>query len=79
MTDAPNPNRSRNRAMDEITAPIRMILPDSTEGRIVMAILLVLALWGLAIFTYGFPALLVPMKVIVPLCVVMLIVITQGK
>jgi len=59
-------------------APIMPLLPKRREARILGAILLVLAVWGLAIAAFGVPALVWPMKLIVPALVVGLIVLTVG-
>lgn len=56
----------------------KLFFPLSTEAKIVLAILLVVALWGLAIFTFGVPALVWPMKLIVPALIVSLVLLTWG-
>ncbi len=52
--------------------------PMSMEAKIVCAILAAVALWGLAIFTFGVPALVWPMKIIVPGMVLSLVLLTWG-
>ncbi|EBA13869.1 hypothetical protein [Roseobacter sp. CCS2] len=52
--------------------------PVSTEAKIVLTILAVVALWGLAIFTFGVPALVWPMKLIVPGLILSLVLLTWG-
>lgn len=54
-------------------------LSASPELRVVAVILLVLALWGVAIATFGYPALIVPMLALVPTMFVVLLLITVGK
>jgi hypothetical protein len=56
----------------------KLFFPLSTEAKIVLAILTVIALWGLAIFTFGVPALVWPMKVIVPGLILSLVLLTWG-
>ena len=55
-----------------------MFFPLSTEAKIVLAMLGVVALWGLAIFTFGVPALVWPMKLIVPGLILSLVLLTWG-
>ena len=50
--------------------------PISMEAKIVLALITLVALWGLAIFTFGVPALVWPMKIIVPGIVVSLVLLT---
>lgn len=52
--------------------------PVSMEAKIVIGILTVLGLWGLAIFTFGVPALVWPMMLIVPGVVLGLVLLTLG-
>jgi len=52
--------------------------PMSMEAKIVLALLALVALWGLAIFAFGVPALVWPMKIIVPGIVVSLVLLTWG-
>ncbi|PJI86088.1 hypothetical protein BC777_2445 [Yoonia maricola] len=52
--------------------------PLSMEAKIVLAILAVVALWGLAIFTFGVAALVWPMTLIVPGIVLSLVLLTWG-
>ena len=80
MSMTTDPGKSGPRSpLDEVLAPIRLARPLQTETRILLIILAVFALWGLAILTFGVPALVWPMKLIVPACVVMLVVITWSK
>jgi hypothetical protein len=65
-------------ATEELIAPMRPFLPQRTETKILMVVLLVLSLWAMAIITFGVPALVWPMKVIVPLAVAALVAITWG-
>lgn len=39
----------------------------------------VLALWGLAILTWGYPALIIPMMLVVPSMFIVLVMITVGS
>lgn len=48
----------------------------SLEAKILLVIFTLLAIWGVAIFTFGIPALLWPMKLIVPALIAMLFVLT---
>ncbi len=48
----------------------------SLEAKILLVIFTLLAIWGFAIFTFGIPALLWPMKLIVPALIAMLFVLT---
>ncbi|MEO1364931.1 MAG: hypothetical protein AAFU86_14290 [Pseudomonadota bacterium] len=51
----------------------------SVEIRILLGVLALLVLWGLAIFTFGYPALIVPALALVPTMFVVLMLITVGK
>ncbi len=72
--------------LQPITATVRQtatrwwgyFFPLSMEAKIVLGILAVIALWGLAIFTFGVPALVWPMAVIVPGLVLSLVLLTWG-
>lgn len=55
------------------------IIPKSAEGRIVMMILAMLALWGVAIATFGYPAIIIPALIAVPVMFTLLMMITVGK
>jgi hypothetical protein len=68
-------------AIDPQNTPTKLARPAfslSLEAKILLVIFTLLAIWGFAIFTFGFPALLWPMKLIVPALVAMLVVITWG-
>ena len=54
------------------------LFPLRLETKILLVVFAILALWGLAIFTFGVPALVWPMKLIVPGLVVLLVVLTLG-
>ena len=51
----------------------------SGEFRILMAVLVVLVLWAVAIATFGYPALIVPALCLVPTMFAVLMLITVGK
>ncbi|MEO0743832.1 MAG: hypothetical protein AAFY49_00660 [Pseudomonadota bacterium] len=51
----------------------------SVEISILLVVLALLALWGIAIFTFGYPALIVPALALVPTIFVVLMLITVGK
>lgn len=73
------PTQMRPRsATEELVAPLRPLMPATAETKILMTVLLVLTLWGLAILTFGVPALVWPMKAIVPLAFAALVAITWG-
>lgn len=62
----------------------RRALPFATrtarvEIRILLVVLALLALWGAAIATFGYPALIVPALALVPSMFVVLMLITVGK
>ncbi|WP_342069179.1 hypothetical protein [Yoonia algicola] len=69
-----------------ITAAIRetatqlrgFFFPLSMEAKIVLALLTVVAIWGFAILTFGVPALVWPMAIIVPGIVLGLVLLTWG-
>ncbi len=65
-------------AAEALSEPVRRLWPESLEGRILFVILALLTLWAMAILTFGLPAFVYPMKLIVPGMIAMLIVITQG-
>ena len=50
----------------------------SMEAKIVWGILAAVAIWGLAIFSFGVPALVFPMALIVPGIVLSLVLLTWG-
>lgn len=65
--------------MKETVAEWRnFFFPMSMEAKIVLGLITLVALWGLAIFTFGVPALVWPMKIIVPGIVVSLVLLTWG-
>lgn len=55
------------------------VIPKSVEGRILMVIFAVLALWGVAIATFGYPAIIIPALIAVPVMFTFLMMITVGK
>ena len=73
------PARSAMKAAKETAITWRdYFFPLSMEAKIVWTILAVLTLWVLAIFTFGVPALVWPMKIIVPGMVLSLVLLTWG-
>ena len=54
------------------------LFPLRLETKILLVVFTLLALWGLAIFTFGVPALVWPMKLIVPGLVILLVLLTLG-
>ena len=64
--------------MGELAAPLRPLLALNLEAKIVIAVLIILSLWGLAILTFGVPALVWPMKLIVPTMVLGLALLVVG-
>ncbi|MYM54713.1 hypothetical protein [Thalassovita mangrovi] len=50
----------------------------SPDALILLAVLAVVALWGLSVFTFGIPGLYIPAVAAVPVIWVILIAITQG-
>jgi hypothetical protein len=54
-------------------------MTTSIESRIIMAVVVVLALWAIAIATFGYPALIIPMLCMVPTMFAFLMLITVGK
>jgi hypothetical protein len=71
-------SRQTPSATEELVAPLRPILPQSPKAKIMWGVLLVLTIWALAIASFGVPALVWPMKVIVPMAVLTLVAITWG-
>ncbi len=57
---------------------IDAVYPLSTEAKIVLAILAIVAFWGFAIFSFGVPALVWPMMLIVPGLIAGLVLLTWG-
>lgn len=49
------------------------------EFRVVVGLVLMLILWGSAIATFGYPALILPVLALVPVMFVVLLLITVGK
>ena len=60
------------------TATVKAMFPLGLEAKINLMILAVLSLWALVIKTFGFPALVWPMAVIVPTLVLSLVLLTWG-
>jgi len=54
-------------------------LTKTLEFRVVALLLVVLAVWGLAIATFGYPALILPVLAMVPTMFLILLLITVGK
>lgn len=50
----------------------------SLEARILITVLLALVGWGLSIWFWGVPGLYIPALALVPVCYVLLIVISRG-
>ena len=80
MTDLPIPQTAPEyrKAHTDVAAPFRSSFTLSLEAKILLVVLAVLTLWALAIFTFGIPALVWPMKVIVPTIVLGLVLLTWG-
>ena len=64
--------------MQELLMPLRPLLDSSRETKIILAILAVLAFWGITILAFGVPALVWPMKLIVPGLCFGLVALTWG-
>lgn len=71
-------NHRRDIAVEEPTSRRRLGFTLSMELRIVLGILAVLGIWGLMIASFGVPALVWPMKVIVPSMIAGLVLLTRG-
>ena len=80
MTDMPIPQTAPEyrKTLNAVAAPFRFSFRLSLEAKILLVALAVLTLWALAIFTFGIPALVWPMKVIVPSIVLGLVLLTWG-
>lgn len=50
----------------------------SLEARILITVLIALVGWGLSIWTWGVPGLYIPALAMVPVCYVLLILISRG-
>ncbi len=78
MTHA-DPTRNAPRPIsgwDEMIAPLRPLQTLSTETKIALMVLALLAVWGMAILAFGVPALVWPMKLVVPGIIATLVAIT---
>ena len=64
--------------MQELLMPLRPLLDSSRETKIILAILAALVIWAMAIVAFGVPALVWPMKLIVPGLVFGLVALTWG-
>ena len=64
--------------MQELLSPLRPLLESSRETKIILAILAALVIWAMAIVAFGVPALVWPMKLIVPGLVFGLVALTWG-
>lgn len=69
------PSRPRT-ALNEMLSPLRPLQTMNPELKILLVALCLFAVWGLAIASFGLPALLWPMKLAVPGIVLLLVVIT---
>ncbi|MDJ0628653.1 MAG: hypothetical protein QNJ44_10375 [Rhodobacter sp.] len=79
MTDTGiHPPRPQTSPITALAAPMRAVLPAGRDTTILLVTLLLLALWGLTILGFGIPALVWPMKLIVPSLVVALVLLTWG-
>ena len=80
MTDLPIPQTAPEyrKARTEVAKPFRSSFTLSLEAKILLVILAVLTLWALAILTFGIPALVWPMKVMVSSIVLGLVLLTWG-
>ncbi len=80
MTDVfQAPDRAQHKSgWDELLAPLRPVLDSSTETKLALAVLALVAVWALAVAIFGVPALVWPMKLIVPGMVLGLVALTWG-
>lgn len=63
----------------DMTAAHGFFARHRTEIFAILLAVTIVAVWGAAIVNFGVPAVVYPLAVIVPSCVVMLIVLTRGK
>ena len=69
----------RRRAFfDRFKAGLRSLLPDRSETTVLLITLALVALWGTAIASFGYPALILPAITAVPMLFVLLVLITWG-
>ncbi len=69
----------RRRAfLNQFKAGLRAAFPEKTESTILLITLALIALWGTAIASFGYPALILPAIAAVPVIFVLLILITWG-
>ena len=78
VSEAPQRNTESSPAVDALLAPVTWVRGLSGEAKIVLAILTLVSLWGIAILTFGYPAIIIPMKIIVPSMFVGLVLLTWG-
>ena len=76
-TDFLPPVRQRT-FLDQARASLRSILPERPEHKILLFLFFLVALWGTAIATFGFPALILPAVAAVPVIFALLIRIAWG-
>ena len=74
MTMTQTPDAFQTPIASPAVALARLRLP--LAARIILAVVLVLTLWALAVATFGYPALILPLTVIVPSFFLLLVVIT---
>ena len=77
MPEGSQPDRHMT-PLEATVAPIRPYLNLSTEAKIALTVIALLIAWGFAIATFGVPALVWPMKFIVPAAVLGLVLLTWG-
>lgn len=75
---APQQKPRRDGPLAEFASPLRPLLALNFETKIILAVLFVLSLWGVAILTFGVPALVWPMKFIVPTMIVGMVLLVMG-
>lgn len=65
--------------LEDFLAPLPPMRPLGATAKFLLVVFGLLALWGVAILSFGIPALVWPMKLIVPACVITLVAITWSK
>jgi len=78
LIDQPTFRPFADAAKEAAVAFYDLFFPISTQAKIVCALLASIALWGAAIFTFGVPALVYPMMLIVPGMILGLVLLTWG-
>ncbi|MEB8387111.1 hypothetical protein OO012_07725 [Rhodobacteraceae bacterium KMM 6894] len=70
---------SDSNAAPATSGPDDQLSEDAVAGRVVIAILVALILWGVAIFIWGLPGLYLPAVALTPVVYILLLLVSFGR